>query len=226
LPFTDHRSPRPNPQQRRSTETVAKILETAALLLDEVGFDKVTTNLVCERAGLTPPALYRHFPNKYAVMEELGRRLMAHQNAGLSEFLATEDEALLSQSSLSTMLLLQYSLTSRYPGGRWIMRSLHSSPGLIDVRLKSHNAVASDLLERHVSIAPIKRTVRLQRAYRMAVEIGYASMELLLDEPELDPEALTADAALMIDTLLSSASVASGTASEPQAVRLASRRSV
>ena len=30
----------------------------------EVGIERLSTNLVCERAGLTPPALYRYYPNK------------------------------------------------------------------------------------------------------------------------------------------------------------------
>ena len=71
---------RKKPRQKRSAQTFELILDTAASLLEEVGLDKLNTNLICERAGLTPPALYRYFPNKYAIMEELGRRLMKAQN--------------------------------------------------------------------------------------------------------------------------------------------------
>ena len=44
--------------------------------VSDVGIERLSTNLVCERAGLTPPALYRYFPNKYALLSELGQRLM------------------------------------------------------------------------------------------------------------------------------------------------------
>ena len=43
-------------------------------MLEEVGFERLSTNMICKRAGLTPPALYRYFPNKYAVLKELGER--------------------------------------------------------------------------------------------------------------------------------------------------------
>lgn len=205
LDHADYR-PRPRPQQRRSAETVARIIQTAALLLDEVGFDKLTTNLICERAGLTPPALYRHFPNKYAVMEELGRRLMETQNEVLYKFLQGQPDALLPQSALATMLMGQLEYTRKTMGGRWIMRSLHSTPGLVEVRLESHHLVTDALYDRHLALAPGDASARLKQAYRVAVEIGFATMELVLDEPELDADVVVADGALMIDTLLSSAS--------------------
>src|SRR5512139_3320805 len=68
------------PRQGRALETYERILGVAAELLGEVGVERLSTNLVCERAGLTPPALYRYFPNKYALLHELGERLMAAQN--------------------------------------------------------------------------------------------------------------------------------------------------
>ena len=44
------------PSRRRGKDTFEVILTTAGELLAEVGFERLTTNLVCERAGLTPPA--------------------------------------------------------------------------------------------------------------------------------------------------------------------------
>src|SRR4051812_2665951 len=64
------------PAQQRGTDTVERILEVAARTLADVGIERLSTNLICECAGLTPPALYRYFPNKYAVLGELGQRLM------------------------------------------------------------------------------------------------------------------------------------------------------
>jgi AcrR family transcriptional regulator len=200
----EHQSfPRPRPQQRRSAETVTKILDTAAELLDEVGFDRLTTNLICERAGLTPPALYRHFANKYSVMEELGRRLMGVQNESLYRYLETQPDALLSRDALAAMLWGQYELTCQYPGGRWIIRSLHSMPALIHVRIESHQAVADYLGNRFLTLSPGHPEAEVGRIYRVAVEIGYAIIELLVDQPELDIEMVTQDGALMIHTLLS-----------------------
>ena len=52
------------PTQTRALETCERILDAAATLLGEVGIERLSTNLICERAGLSPPALYRYYPNK------------------------------------------------------------------------------------------------------------------------------------------------------------------
>jgi AcrR family transcriptional regulator len=196
------RDRRPRPQQQRSALTVDRILVQAAALLDEVGFDRLTTNLICARAGLTPPALYRHFANKYVVMEELGRRLMEAQNHALYGFMATEPAIRLSPRRLADLIMAQYALTSSWPGGRWIMRSLHSTPALVDVRLASHRKVADFLARRHEAALPDDRGTGLDRRYRVAVETGYAMIELMIDRPDLDADSIAADAGVMIAALL------------------------
>ena len=84
-PDTD---PRARPVQSRSASTVSLMLDTAAHLLEELGFERLSTNRICAVAGLTPPAIYRYFPNKYAVLKALGERLMASQNAALDAWVA------------------------------------------------------------------------------------------------------------------------------------------
>jgi hypothetical protein len=43
------------PRQGRAQETFERILSITAGLLAEVGIERLSTNLICERAGLTPP---------------------------------------------------------------------------------------------------------------------------------------------------------------------------
>jgi AcrR family transcriptional regulator len=181
---------------------VTTILNVASALLDEVGFDRLTTNLICSRAGLTPPALYRHFPNKYGVVEELGRRLMEAQNSALYAFLEEQTDLYLTPQAIATILRGQLGVTFAVPGGRWIMRSLHSTPALVHLRLNSHQSVVDDLITRHLSMQPAEPTDRMRRRYWIAVDTSYAIMELLLDRPELDVESITADAGEMIARLL------------------------
>src|ERR1700679_586070 len=77
------------PQQERAVQTRDHLLDVAGELLGEVGFENISTNMICARAGMTPPALYRYFKDKYAVLEALGERLMARQNAVLFAWLDT-----------------------------------------------------------------------------------------------------------------------------------------
>ena len=69
------------PRQERAKRTYESILVAAAELLVEVGVERISTNLIAERAGITVPALYRYFPNKYAVINALG---VEHANLSVS----------------------------------------------------------------------------------------------------------------------------------------------
>jgi AcrR family transcriptional regulator len=61
------------PVQRRAQISVQRILDTAGTLLDEVGLERVTTELIAERAGVNVATVYKYFPNKHAVLAELYR---------------------------------------------------------------------------------------------------------------------------------------------------------
>lgn len=65
---------RKQPVQQRSAKRVEQMLEACASLLDELGYDGVTTTLIAERAGVAVGSLYQFFPEKRAVVQELTKR--------------------------------------------------------------------------------------------------------------------------------------------------------
>lgn len=65
---------RRRPQQERSQRSYDAILAAASDLLAAEGLERFTTNAVAERADLSITAVYRYFPDKYAIMAELYRR--------------------------------------------------------------------------------------------------------------------------------------------------------
>ena len=65
---------RRTPMQARGQATFEEILDATAGLLDKVGGDKVTTNLIARAAGVNVATLYQYFPNKQAVLLELFKR--------------------------------------------------------------------------------------------------------------------------------------------------------
>src|SRR5512140_533817 len=121
------------PAQKRATETYEHILEVAAQMLEDVGIERLSTNMVCERAGLTPPALYRYFPNKYALLSELGQRLMQRQNERVGHWitLQTFDGGVDSlERALEGLIVDTYEATVQTVAGVWIMRALRAVPAL------------------------------------------------------------------------------------------------
>jgi len=60
------------------------MLEACAVLIDELGYDGVTTTLIAERAGVAVGSLYQFFPDKRAVVQALTQRNVEHFMAGMA----------------------------------------------------------------------------------------------------------------------------------------------
>ncbi|MBL1086254.1 TetR family transcriptional regulator [Streptomyces actinomycinicus] len=62
------------PVQRRSAERLTRILDACAELLDEVGYDALSTRAVAQRAGVPIGSVYRFFGNKRQMADALAQR--------------------------------------------------------------------------------------------------------------------------------------------------------
>jgi AcrR family transcriptional regulator len=155
---------------------VEGILSSAAELLVEVGVERISTNIIAERAGITVPALYRYFPNKYAVLNALGYAvlnalgavLMDRQNEVFQQWFETHLPSANPQVLIDRvydLLKMTYDVTREQTGGLEIIQSLRAVGPLQELRLTSHRLVAeqfaaalSELLGR-----PVDEEMSLQR---------------------------------------------------------------
>jgi AcrR family transcriptional regulator len=62
------------PKQARSRERFDRILDAAAALFAEVGYDAVTADEIAARADTSVGGLYRFFPDKLAIFHALADR--------------------------------------------------------------------------------------------------------------------------------------------------------
>jgi AcrR family transcriptional regulator len=65
---------RRQPAQRRSARRVERMLDACAELLDETGYESLSTTRIAERAGVAIGSVYQFFPDKRAITQELTRR--------------------------------------------------------------------------------------------------------------------------------------------------------
>ncbi|PVE13857.1 TetR family transcriptional regulator [Streptomyces scopuliridis RB72] len=79
------------PVQQRSTERLARILDACGALLDETGYEQLSTRAVAARAGVPIGSVYRFFVNKRAMADALGRRNLDSYTEGIADRLATLD---------------------------------------------------------------------------------------------------------------------------------------
>lgn len=190
------------PRQERAKRTYEAILVAAAELLVEVGVERISTNLVAERAGITVPALYRYFPNKYAVLNALGAVLMDRQNAVFQEWFEKylgEDggpQSLL--DNVQQLLRMTYEVTREQVGGIEVVQALRAVAPLQDLRLASHRLVADQfaLIVAELLDAPVDELLTTQA--RLTIDTGYSIVEMALEDETLPTESLLSEGAKMI----------------------------
>ncbi|MCB1705380.1 MAG: TetR/AcrR family transcriptional regulator [Halioglobus sp.] len=189
------------PQQARAKRTYESILAAAAELLVEVGVERISTNLVAERAGITVPALYRYFPNKYAVLNALGAALMDRQNEIFQQwfdhYLALGDLQLL-LDNVYELMKRTYDVTSEQVGGLEVVQALRAVGPLQEVRLASHRLVAGQLasIVAEVLGRPVDDLMITQA--RLTIDASYAIVEMALEDNSLSTEMLLQEGARMM----------------------------
>ena len=188
------------PSQDRARDTYDLILETAGDLLSGIGFEQLTTNLICKRASLTPPALYRYFPNKYAILKALGDRLMRAQDELIFDWMdhgglrqGPVDQMVASATRVQQQVI---AVTRDFPGGIGILRALRAVPILHALRLESRNAVAERFMSAMQQSLPGWTEARLRPIMRLMIELQNAATEMVIEEGD-DLTLVAAEAARM-----------------------------
>ncbi|MEV7415692.1 TetR/AcrR family transcriptional regulator [Streptomyces sp. NPDC089919] len=87
-PVPPANSLRRTPIQQRSAERLTRILDACAELLDETGYENLSTRAVALRAGVPIGSVYRFFGNKRAMADALAHRNLDRYAEGIAERLA------------------------------------------------------------------------------------------------------------------------------------------
>jgi len=191
------------PSTESAKATFKSILTVTGELLSDVGFERLSTNMVAAKAGLSPPALYRYFPNKYALLAELGRSLMAAQDVEVMAWhrALPAIRPSVEERAASHVKIMQRNveITRDMPGGEWIMRALRSVPILQKVRLESRDLVEDSFYDSIRRWYPKPSASDFRLTTRLAIELSYSAIEMVVDEPDLDMQAVLGKAAMMVE---------------------------
>ncbi|MEJ1231451.1 MAG: TetR/AcrR family transcriptional regulator [Galbitalea sp.] len=74
--------------QARSTARLTALLDAAAAAIDELGYERLTTAMVAERAGASIGTVYRYFPDRIAVLQALASRNLERVLGGIRRAIA------------------------------------------------------------------------------------------------------------------------------------------
>lgn len=135
---------RNEPVQARSTARLTRLLDSAAEVIDEIGYERLTTAMVAERAGASIGTVYRYFPDRIAVLQSLSLRFLTESADEIRAVLADEAHETLTDALDAVIDVAVRSFESK-PG----FRSLRFGD-VIDVRPiegdRTHNAVIASVL--------------------------------------------------------------------------------
>ena len=183
------------PQQARAIQTYERILLAAATLLERLGVDAISTNNIAEHAGITVPALYRYFPNKYAVLYALGARLMDQQNQVFREWSDAHSHSQVAMMEHVLELLQEtYRVTAKFKGSVVLMRALRALPVMQDVLLESHQAMSQWALANW----PLAQNPDNLRRLRLTLQMATSAIEMALEDADMPAEFALAEACQMI----------------------------
>ncbi|MFG2305046.1 TetR/AcrR family transcriptional regulator [Actinacidiphila glaucinigra] len=189
------------PVQQRSAERFARILDAAAAMLDEGGYEGLSTREVAVRAGVPIGSVYRFFSNKRAMADALARRNLDTYLAGVTDrldALGADRGAAGGWRRLIDVVVDQYVAMRRTVPGFALVSFAGPAPGPAVNDLANH--LVADRL-RALLIAPLGSAgvaVTDDRRLRTAFVVGVEAADALLKMAfRADPQG---EAALIAET--------------------------
>lgn len=201
MPKTLPLAPRRRPAGAAAKKTVERILASAAKLLDEVGFDDLTTNLIAERAGVNVASLYKYFPNKYAVLMGLADQMRDEQVELLAGNLQAKGEW---RDDLDAVLNAYVDLFLSRPGFAELALTMSSSPPLREVDEASLAAEAQVIAERIVSYGIDESRADRAAIARVMLEAARGVLPLVRRSPPAGRKRLMRELRRMLEAYMSS----------------------
>ncbi|PZT69873.1 TetR/AcrR family transcriptional regulator [Streptomyces sp. SW4] len=163
------------PVQRRSAERLARILDACAELLDEAGYDALSTRAVAQRAGVPIGSVYRFFGNKRQMADALAQRNLERYAERVTERLAEAGDG--GWRAALDVVLDEYLAMKRNAPGFCLIDFGNQIPVGGRPDIPNHRVAdrLTDLLSGYLGRAPDDA---LRRTFLVAVETADALVQL------------------------------------------------
>ncbi|MFG2087078.1 MULTISPECIES: TetR family transcriptional regulator [unclassified Spirillospora] len=202
--MTEIRTPlRRRPAQRRSAERVQRMLDACAGILDEDGYDGLTTTRIAQRADVAIGSVYQFFPDKRAVAQALALRNLEVFGERISARLAEDDFADWSDT-VGAIIEIFVEMHRTVPGFRVLRFGDVADVNLLDSDADNNAVVADRLRQMIIETFDLRDTPGLATALAISVEAGDAVLKMAFrSDPNGDPM-IVAEAERLIHGYLAS----------------------
>jgi AcrR family transcriptional regulator len=185
------------PVQGRSVARVQRMLDACAELVDEVGYEGLTTTLLAERAEVAIGSVYQFFPDKRAIVQALAMRNMDAYLQGLSA--RFESETFTHWWDGVDAAIDVYIHMHRAVAG---FRTLHFGDvvdvHLLDIERDNNTVIADRLAELLVEQFQLIDRARLRFALEISVEAADALIKLAFRRDTTGDEQTISEAKALI----------------------------
>ena len=172
-------APRPRRRQARGERRIELILDVAAQVFADVGFEAATTNAIAARAGMSPGSLYQFFPNKDAVAEALAARFAERLQATREDAFDPEIATLPLDQMIDRVVDPLVAFYLVHPGFLALFAGSDVSPRLAAVTRDFHEGVVERAERILMARAPRLAPDKLERVARVSVQIVRAMLPLI-----------------------------------------------
>ncbi|QZY45764.1 TetR/AcrR family transcriptional regulator [Mycolicibacterium austroafricanum] len=186
------------PAQRRSRQTVQRILDAAENLLATVGYERAVESpmLLVEHAEVSKGAFYAYFTNPEMAMETLALSYMEKSTQMADEF--AEDEYA-NWEEVARRAISVYSDYYRTPAVRELWLNGHLSPVAVAADERANLYIANKLWEAMRRVAPAETASTEVYHCSVAIEIlDYLLRFAFRREPDGDPRLIREAAVAMV----------------------------
>lgn len=181
------------PAQRRSRERVRQILDASAGLLEDGGYEALTTAAIAERAGISVASIYQFFPNVEAVVLTLAENWTDDFEEVLRGFSAASPPPTPGEAA-EGIIAAYVDYFRRQPGFRAIWFGGHLRGTLRRLDRMSNRTLADRLLSLWSDWYDVPDTPRSRAAARVAVEMADALLALAFRTDRQGDETYIAEA--------------------------------
>ncbi len=180
--------PRRIPKQERGEKRVAALLQAAAAIFAEVGFEAATMRDIAERAGASIGSLYQFFPNKDVVARAVKTRYFQE----LKE-LWVNQVAVSAKTTTSRLVAQILNVTIRTIEERPAIIRLMDAPRSTDPAADIREALRQQLVELFLRRKPRISPIKAHRYAEITVQMLRALLWLYVETEPPEREALVAE---------------------------------
>lgn len=203
--------PRRVPVQARSRERVDRILDAAAQLLTEQGYNAVKTNHIAKRAGISIGSIYQFFPNRFAIFHALAVRYLDRVADVLSEHIGPEATAGPWRVALDRVLDILAEMWRSDEAFHAVWMAIQNTP-----ELRESDEHYADIFVNDILVHFLRRATHLEDTQRLKTiaAVIFASSQCILDYSmrngeEQDPM-IVEELKLMLGSYISCCSLSEG----------------